>query len=97
MWNNAGPREDLTSKAYAQDLNGATRAQIEATTYDRRIHKILVDCPINEFQRFEWISVNPVDLTKSFQVSRANCVGLRIVKRDGTKTLRYCNGKDKVK
>lgn len=97
MWNNPGPREDATSKAYSQDLTGALRAQIEAATFDRRLNKILAECPINEFERFEWVSINPVDITKPFQISRANCVGLRLVKRDGSKMLRYCNGKDKAK
>ena len=96
MWNNPGPRGDLTSKAYAQDLKGATQAKIEGTSYDRRIIKTFAECQIKDFQRFEWVSINPVDLTKSFQVSRANPVGLSLVKRDDTKATIYCNGKDKV-
>ena len=97
MWNNPGTKDDLTSKAYSQDLTGAVKAQIEATSYDRKIRKILAECPIADFMRFEWVSVNPVDLNKRFQISRANPVGLRIVKKDGSKALIYCNGKDKVK
>ena len=97
IWNNPGTRDDLTSKAYAQDLTNAIKAQIEATSYDRKIRRILAECPISEFLRFEWVSINPVDLNKKFQISRANPVGLRIVKKDGSRALIYCNGKDKVK
>ena len=97
IWNNPGTREDLTSKAYAQDLTGAVKAQIEATSYDRKIRRILAECSIGDFERFEWVSINPVDLNKKFQISRANPVGLRIVKKDGSRALIYCNGKDKVK
>ena len=97
MWNNPGTREDLTTKAYAVNLDKAVRAQIEGTTYDRRIIKIFAECPIDNFLRFEWVSVNPVDITKKFQISRANPVGLKLVKKDGSKAIVYCNGKDKAK
>ena len=97
QWNNPGAKDDPSSKAYAVNLSGAIKAQIEATSYDRRSNKIAAECPISEFKRFEWISVNPVDIGKTFQISRANCVGMRLVKKDGSKTLVYCNGKDTVK
>lgn len=97
MWLNPGSKEDLKTKAYSQDLKGAFKATVEARHKISGEVKDMAFCDIDNFMRFEWISVNPIPLGATNIIVRPNPVGLAIVTNDGRRGECFIDGTTKLK
>lgn len=96
MWLNPGSKEDLKTKAYSQDLSHAFKATIEGRDRQTGVTKDMAFCDIENFMRFEWISVNPIPFGHNMIV-RPNPVGLAIVTKDGRRGECFIDGTTRLK
>ena len=96
MWQNPGDRNDLSAKAFAQDITGAHKASIEGRNRKTQKVECLAFCDIENFLRFEWVSINPIPFGQNCLV-KPNVVGLAIVTKDGRKGTAYIDGTTRLR